>query len=171
MAGGGFGRRAIEPIAAKKRFAVSHRPPASTRDRAPFPAPHPPTLQRRRRDTTTNPSPRPWVDPRRRRVRVSPAPGACVSAPKLMALSRSCRGSCKAISRISSYGELVRKPVWRETKFGGVLSVKAGLGKKETTRPVDFITVCPYDARSGKRRDSREACCHEALPNVSNTVS
>ena len=42
--------------------------------------------------------------------------------------------------------------------------MKARLGKKETTCPVDFITVCPYDARrrqGGKRRDSREAALPE----------
>ena len=54
--------------------------------------------------------------------------------------------------------------------FGGVLSVKAGLGKKETTRPVDFITVCPDDARVD-RVEKGEILAKRALPNVSNTVS
>lgn len=50
------------------------------------------------------------------------------------------------------------------------MSVKAGLGKKETTRPVDFITVCPYDARVD-RVEKGEILAKRALPNVSNTVS
>ena len=48
--------------------------------------------------------------------------------------------------------------------------MKAGLGKKETTRPVDFITVCPYDARVD-RVEKGEILAKLRFPNVSNTVS
>ena len=68
----------------KKAFSTAFRRATATRPLAPFPTPHPPRLRPRRRDTTTNRSPRSRVDPRRRRVRVFPPPGACVSAPQLM---------------------------------------------------------------------------------------
>jgi len=68
----------------KKAFSTAFRRATATRPLAPFPTPHPPRLKPRGRDTTTNRSPRSRVDPRRRRVRVFPPPGACVSAPQLM---------------------------------------------------------------------------------------